>query len=209
MLTSKHKKYWKERKIDWQAHYSSTWDHPHRQIIIQALKSFNWFSLWEVGCASGPNLIRIVKDFPNRQLGGSDVNAEAIELARSTFVNGKFHVESVEDMLISDRATDVVLSDATLIYVDPFKIKRVLHEVLRISRNRVILCEFHSPNLWKRWWFRLKTGYNAYDYQALLEGAGAYDIQMVKIPPAYWPGSTKGDGWYDFGYVIVAKLPNK
>jgi len=207
--TKQQKTWWANRKIDWTKHYSSTWSHPHRDIIVQALKSFNWFSLWEVGCASGPNLLRIIKELPDRQVGGNDVNADAIEVARSTFTNGRFRVESVEDLLLSDSACDVILSDATLIYVDPFKIRKVLHELTRVARTHILLCEFHSRSLWKRWLFRLKTGYNAYDYQSLLEREGAYDIQLVKIPPEYWPGSQKGDGWYDFGYVILAKLPNK
>lgn len=203
--TKQHTKYWSERKINWHEHYSATWNHPHREIIIQLLKTFNWFSLWEVGCASGPNLIRIIKEFPGRQLGGSDLSADAIELARTTFNGGKFHVESAEDLLLSDKAVDVLLADATLIYIGPRKIKKVLNEFTRITRNRIILCEFHSTSFWRRWLLRLRTGYNAYNYQQLLEEAGAYDIQMVKIPKEYWPGTP----WEEWGWIISAKLPIK
>jgi len=205
--TKDHIKYWKDRKINWAEHYTATWNHPHREIIMQALLSFPWFSLWEVGVASGPNLIRIIKELPGRQLGGSDVNADAIEEARKTFVGGKFQVGSVEDILLSDKSVDVMLSDATLIYIDPSKIDKAIKEMIRATRGHLVLCEFHSTSLWKRWLLRLKTGYNAYDYQKLLEKHGAYDIQKVKIPPAYWPGCKPGDGWHDFGYVIMCKLP--
>lgn len=212
MLTSQHKKYWKERKIDWKTAYLDTWDHPHREIIVNALHSFQWRSLWEVGVGAGENLVRILRSYPEEimkylQVGGSDVNTDAITLATKVIKGGHFRVESVEDILLSDKSVDVMLSDATLIYIDPFKIKKVLKELIRVTRNRIILCEFHSPSLWKRWLFRFKTGYNAYDYRRLLEKQGAYDIQMVKIPPEMWPGCKKGDGWYDFGYVILAKLP--
>lgn len=209
--TEQHKKFWQERKIDWEKDYLATWTHPHRQLISWVLSTFHWVSLWEVGCGPGPNLMKIVKDFKPteenpRQLGGSDINPEAIELARKTFVGGRFHVESVEDMLLSDDATDVVLSDAALIYIGPTKIKKALGEIVRITRTRVVLCEFNSTSPWKRLLLRWKTGYNAYDYKELLEELGCYDVQLYKIPPEGWPGSKAGDGWYDFGTIITARV---
>lgn len=201
--TNQHKKYWQERKINWQTDYLDTWEHPHRGLIIYVLSSFHWFSLWEVGCGGGANLMRIIKtkELQGRQLGGSDINEEAIELCRKTFVGGKFHVESSEDLMLSDKSVDVVLSDASLIYIGPRKINKVMSELTRIVRNRIVLCEFHSTSLWKRWWFRWKTGYNAYNYQELLEKNGCYDIQIYKIPKETWPGFP----WETMGHIIVAK----
>lgn len=199
--TKDHREYWKNRKIDWDQAYLSTWDHPHRQLIIWALKTFNWLSLWEIGCGPGANLMKIAKEIPNRQLGGSDINEDAIELARKTFVNGHFRVESVEDLLLSDRACDVILSDATLIYIGPDKIKSTINELKRITRERIVFCELHSNNWWKRWVYRYKTGYNVYNYKKLLENAGFYDVQIAKIPKEYWPGTP----WETFGYIIMAK----
>jgi hypothetical protein len=68
--TSTHKKYWADRKIDWDEHYLKTWDHPHRFVITAFLGTFDWLSLIEVGVGGGANLINILKRFPNRQLGG-------------------------------------------------------------------------------------------------------------------------------------------
>lgn len=203
--TNSHKKYWRERKIDWQAQYLSTWDHPHRQLLVWVLQTIPWISLWEVGCGPGANLVKIVQTFKDRQLGGSDVNEDAIELARKTFSGGKFHVESAENMLLSDDAVDLLLSDATLIYVGPTKIKKTLQEMYRITRNHLVFCEFHSNKWWRRWWLRYKTGYNAYNYIDLLEELGCYDVRTIKIPREYWD-----DGqWGEFGYIITAKLPSK
>lgn len=202
-LTSSRKKYWQERKIDWNTSYLQTWNHPHRQLITWALQSFPWVSLWEVGCGPGANLVRITQELKGKQLGGSDISQDAIELARKTFVGGKFHVESVEDMLLSDKAVDVMLSDATLIYIDPSKIDAVVDEMFRVTRNRIVLCEFHSTSFIDRWLFRLKTGYNAYNWKELLEKHGAYDIQMQKISKDFWDGFP----WSTYGHIIIAKLP--
>lgn len=203
--TKEHKKFWAERKIDWKTQYLDTWNHPHRQLISWTLQAFPWLSLWEVGCGPGANLAKIVSDMPGKQLGGSDVNPEAIALASKTFIGGKFHVESVENMLLSDKAVDVVLSDATLIYIGPTKINSVLEELVRIGRNHIVLCEFHGTSWWKRVLLRYRTGYNAYNYVKLLEKAGCYDIQMGKIPVEYWAGTP----WEEWGYIITAKLPQK
>lgn len=209
--TSQHRNWWAVRKIDWTKDYLATWDHPHRQLISWVLSTFNWVSLWEVGCGPGPNLMKIVKDFKPtlenpRQLGGSDISPDAIEVAKSTFQGGRFHVESVEDLLLSDDSVDVILSDATLIYIGPEKIKKAIHELTRTARTRVVLCEFNSTSWWKRLKLRIKTGYNAYDYKKLLEAEGCYDVQLYKLPPDAWPGSKPGDGWYDFGYLITARV---
>lgn len=200
--TAGHKRFWKERKIDWAKDYLSTWDHPHRNLLVWVLKSIPFVSLWEVGCGPGANLVKITKEIPSKQLGGSDVNEDAIELARKTFTGGRFHVEGVEDLLLSDKSVDVVLSDATLIYIGPAKIKKALGECTRIARNHIILCEFSGGNWFKRLIFRIKTGYNAYDYPKLLEEMGCYDIRSFKIPKEFWDGTP----WTEWGYIIIARV---
>lgn len=212
--TKAHKEYWRDRKIDWVQSYLTgidpatnrpMWDHPHRTLLTWVLKSYNWVSLWEVGCASGANLVKFTKEFTGKQYGGSDVNPDAIETAKKTFNGARFHVESVEDLLMSDASVDVVLSDATLIYIGPNKIDQAMHEITRVARNNILLCEFHEKNPWKRLWLRIKTGYNSYDYQKLLERHGCYDITIIKIPKDFWPGFP----WEKHGYIISARVTKK
>jgi len=203
--THQHKRYWAERKIDWNQAYLQTWNHPHRFLISRVLQTFNWLSLIEIGCGSGPNLVNIVKTLGGKNLGGVDVNADAIELARKTFKDGLFQVGSGDNMMLSDKSTDVVLSDACLIYVDPFQIRRYLKEVKRVTRNHVVLCEFHSKSFFQRLKLRIGSGYNAYDYKKLLEKEGFYDITIFKIPKEAWPGTP----WEEFGHIITAKVPKR
>lgn len=199
--TQQHKKFWSERKIDWEKDYLATWDHPHRGLITYVLNSLNWYSLYEVGCGAGANLKRIIRDLPReKQLGGMDINPDAIEVCKKTFVGGHFMVGTVDELLMSDKACDIVLSDAALIYIGPTKIKKAIHELTRVARKHVVLCEFHGGSWWQRLLFRLKTGYNAYDYRKLLEEAGCYDIRIVKIPKEAWDGTP----WTEWGYIIVA-----
>lgn len=204
--TKDHLEYWQNRKIDWDASYLQTWNHPHRYLITHVLKSFNWYSLFEIGCGAGANLVNIVKQIPERQVGGIDINADAIALAEQTFKGGSFKVGDALDIMMSDKGTDVLLSDMCLIYAGPKKIHEYIKEIKRVTRNRVLFCEFHHESLWKRWWLRLRTGYNAYDYKKLLKKHGFYDIQVWKIPEESWPG---GNPQKTFGYIILAKVPRR
>lgn len=212
--------YWRNRKIDWKAHYLDTWTHPHRQRIIQVLKTFFWGSLMEVGCGPGPNLIAILDDIRKHseewpslreglkgvQLGGFDVNEDAIALAKKAFTDGLFKVCPADDLMLSDKATDVTLTDMCLIYVGPFKIDKHILELKRISRNHVIFCEFHSRSLLRRLWIKLTTGYNVYNYFSLLSKHGFYDILSYKLTPEDWPGCEKQKG---LRHIFLARVPKR
>lgn len=200
--TKQHKKYWEERDIDWKQAYTSTWNHPHRGLITWMLKTIPFGSLWEVGCGAGANLVRIFKEIPNKQLGGSDINADAIKVCREIFKGGLFHVESGDNLLMSDNSVDVMLSDMTLIYVAPWDICRYLREFKRVGRVAVVLVEFHSRSFWKRWWTRIRTGYHVHDYRYLLEKEGFYDIMIQKIPNEYWPADNNSE----FRHIITARI---
>jgi ubiquinone/menaquinone biosynthesis C-methylase UbiE len=208
--TKNHTDYWANRKINWVDHYAKTWDHPHRQFMIDKLKTMRWVSVIEVGCACGPNLMRIVSQFPRADVGGVDINADAINTAREwfdqifkgTLRRSWFKVNSGDDIMISDDSTDIILTDMTLIYVGPRKIKKYLAEMKRVTRNHIMLMEFHSRNPLKRLWLKLKSGYNSYDYRKLLEEQGFYNIQVDKLPPELWDNHNPQK---DFAYLITAQ----
>lgn len=205
--TTKHQAdYWRTRKIDWKVSYQDTWNHPHRFLISGILKTFDWYSLMEIGCGAGANLLNITKTIGNRQLGGTDINADAIELCNQTFKGGMFKVGSGDDVMMSDKSTDITLTDMYLIYIGKWKIKKYLTELKRITRKRVVLCEFYSPSWWDRFKIKVGSGYNAHDYVKLLKELNFYDIIKVKIPSQAWPG-----GGYQgtYGYVITAKVPKR
>lgn len=202
--TKNHKDYWKNRKLDWKKEYLDTYNHPHRKILVNILKQLPWMSLMEIGCASGPNLVAIIKAIPGRQVGGIDVNPEAIELAQKTLQGGFFKVNSADDIMMSDKSTDIVLSDMTLIYADRRNIHKYIKEMKRIARNHVLLCEFHSDNWWNRLALKWNSGYNAYNWEKLLKKHNFRDVSLYKIKEDEWPG---GNPQKTFGYIILAKVP--
>lgn len=201
--TKTHSKYWEERKIDWNQSYLSTWNHPHRDMIADILGRMKWHSLFEIGCGPGPNLVNIIKRYPNKMVGGVDVNADAIKLANETFGGGIFKVGSLDDIMMSDKSTDVILSDMALIYISD--INKAIKEIKRIGRHYVVLCELHSENWFKRLWLKLRSGYHAYNYKTLLKKHDFEDITTIKIPPEVWDGKPQRP----FGYIILARIPRR
>lgn len=203
--TKQWRTWWCARKIDWVASYQN-WNHPHRFLISALLSRFPWISLFEVGVGGGANLINILQHFKNKQLGGCDVNPEAIATVSKTLTGGLFKVSSVEDIMLSDSSTDIILSDMCLIYLGHRRIHQAIKEIRRVARNRIVLCEFHSSSLYKRLKLRYTSGYNAYDYRQLLKRHDFYDIELYKISEQAWPG---GEPQKSYGYLITAKVPKR
>lgn len=195
-----HLGYWSARQMDWKTCYLDTWEHPHRQMIVDALREFEFESVLEVGCASGPNLFRIAREFPGVRLSGTDVNADAIETARR-YLAGDLRLGTLAQANFPARCADVVLTDMVLIYVE--QIEEMLAQIRRLARKRVVLCEFHSEHNWERAALKWATGYRAYDYPALLRAHGFREIEISKIPRESWPG---GRTQRRFGYLITASV---
>ena len=203
--TKSQTKYWEDRSIDWEKEYFKTWDHPHRFIITAILKGMDWYSLMEIGVGGGANLANIINYIPNKRLGGIDVNEKAIELCQKKFKSGYFKVGSAEDIMMSDKSTDVLLSDMTYIYVGPFKIKKCIEELRRVARSEVLLCEFYEPNFFKRIWLYLKEGYFFYNWPKLLQKYGFYDIMVVPMPEKAWEGGLQSK----YNFIIKAEVPKR
>ena len=202
--TKQHAKWWLNRKIDWKKEYLDTTNHPHRFFILDILKNLRFISIMELGCGSGPNLVNIIRYFKGKQIGGVDINPEAIALANKTFNGGVFQVSPLDNIMMSDKSTDISLTDMTLIYIGGRRIKAHLKEIKRITRDYVVLCEFHSESWWDRSVLWLKTGYFAHNYKKLLNKLDFYDIKYIKMPKEAWPDDPLQD---KFRFVIVAKLP--
>lgn len=202
-LTSRHVNYWRKRKINWQQAYHTP-DHPHRELIIKALKRIKFGSIVEAGCASGANLFKIRQNFQGVEVGGIDISEDAIKTALALLGDcAVLEQGNITKMFLSDKCADVLLTDACLIYIDPFNIDKVIKEIKRVGRSHVLMVEFHSSSWIKRQALRIFGGYNAYNYKKLLSKHGFSQIEMLKLREKDWPG---GEPWRSFGYIISAKI---
>ena len=194
--------YWQRRKIDWKNRYLATYSHPHRELISRVLATFTWMSLLEIGCGPGANIYNIISHFKGKQIGGIDINEDAINLAKQTFNGAFLKVGNTEDIMMSDKSVDVVLSDMCLMYIrHPDK---AIKEIMRVARTHIVFCELHSDSFYGKIKLLFKEGYCAHNYQKLLEKHGFYDIMIMKIPLECWPD---GNPQKTYGYIIRAKVP--
>lgn len=196
MFTHKHTKFWKERKINWEQDYllaPGAMNHPHRDLILKRLSELQWRSLLEVGCGAGANLVRIKQQWPAAEVGGIDINKDAVLTVGKYIKDAKYlDVGDPRDIMMSDNSVDVVMSDACLIYMGPLAVRKALKDMKRVARNYLVLCELHSE---KKVWF---SRYNIHNYKKLLEDLDCFDIRIEKI--TNWPGTP----WQDYGHIISA-----
>ncbi len=172
--------------------YRASVSHPHRQLIIGALKEMPFRNLLEIGCCNGPNLINIRLNFPLAFLKGEDINREAINDA-AKYLQAEFDVIKLPEIAASDKSYDVVLADAVLMYVED--IDKALQEMKRVARKTVIIFDWFTEDERK-----INHSYTR-DYKKRLKDLGFTNIQIK--PLLTWPS----ENWIKYGRFITAQVP--
>ena len=203
-------RWWARRKIA--EGYWNNREHPSKEFLVGRIAAFSPIhSILEVGCASGPNLYLIAREFPNAEVWGIDINTAAIkygneQFAKEGMLNVKLLAGKADELgQFQDRSFDIVFTNALLTHISPDKIKEIMEGMVRITRRALLLMEWHSFETLHRdhmagahSWIR--------DYVALLKQFIREDqIKVIKIPEGVWP--SKGwqrFGWQRFGAVIEA-----
>lgn len=201
-------KYWRERdskdnRRDWRYEcdnwlddYKKSVEHPHRSLIIDALRDIPAASILEVGCNTGPNLYRISEEYEDTKLAGIDVNRPSILAAREFLrPHIDLKVANVTGIPHKDDSYDVVISDAVLLYVGPRRIKKALDELDRVAKKAIILIEWDSHSIKGK----LKDFHWTYNYKNLL-GRRGFKVTKTKITKKHWPT----ESWSKNGYLFKA-----
>jgi len=201
--------YWKYRlnfEGDWkQGDYKDSVDHPHREEIIKILKSIPDIfgkSILEIGCNSGPNLIKIKNNFPMGQLAGIDISERAIKEGQRLLPEADLRVGTADKLPWSDKSFDIVLADAVLMYVGPDKIINTIGEMIRVAKDIIIIVDFH--NFGDDIFGKINGGHWSRNYIKLFEKFGL-KAKTIKITKEMWPSYT----WEKYGYFIIVDLNEK
>lgn len=204
--------YANQNQKEWLESYWQSKNHPHRYFLIQHLSRYAPIkNILEIGCNCGPNLYLLAKKFPQATIQGIDINHLAVEFGRQHFK--KLGINNVQLEIgqanqldkFSDKSFDIIMTDAVLIYIAPDKIKKVIQEMLRVSKKALVFLEQHQKfsrkderglgvyqlGLWQR------------NYRRLLgQFLPQEKIKLTKLPPKLWPDKN----WSQAGYVIEALL---
>lgn len=130
------------KKAGWADHYFGSRDLLSRSAVLDALREFEWHSLLEVGCNSGPMLRRVLDEFPARQVTGMDVNPVAIEAAQRLVPEGTYLCADLMKWFPSqDEQWDIVMTHYTLAYVAPPDLKAVLMRMAQTARKGLVMAE--------------------------------------------------------------------
>lgn len=197
--------YWRFRRCkgDWkEGGYWESVDHPHRQVIIDILKKKypdGNFSLAEIGCNSGPNLINLEQHFAfiPPHTAGIDINCKAVEEGKEQELNIQYG--KADKLPWPDKSFDVALADAVCMYIGPRKIRKVIEEMIRVAKEMIVIVDFHKADGDVKG--HIELGHWVRDYQALFAEYG-YKAKLRKITKEMWPSYS----WEKLGYFITVDL---
>jgi SAM-dependent methyltransferase len=184
--------------------------HPHRAVLLEAIGRYAPFSsVLEVGCHTGANLLVLARAFPHADLVGVDVNSRAIAfgrraLARAGVTRARLSVARADDLRhLSDRAVDLTITDATLMYVGPDKIRRAVAELVRVTRRAVICNEWHVAQGVGEQASRWHDMHWLHDYPQIFRSSPRVaGVAAERLPAGlYGPGD-----WDRYGTMITAEL---
>lgn len=194
------RKDWRNGGENWVEEYVRSKDHPHRQLIVNALKHFKPFeSVFEIGCNAGPNLARIHELYPNVRLAGIDASYHAARYADDLVPTAEIRVGSMYELPFDNKEFDVGLTDAVLLYADPKEALKALTELKRVTRLGLILVEWFSET------DEVKDHHWARNYPEILKRFGYEMVEERRLTEADWP--TKK--WQEHGRLFVFQVPSK
>jgi ubiquinone/menaquinone biosynthesis C-methylase UbiE len=150
----------------------------------------------------------LAKRFPDAEIRGIDINSMAVQKGNEWFTqedisNVKLFVGKADDLRqFRDKSFDVVFTDAVLIYIGPDKIKKVIEEMLRVTRKALIFLEWHCFDS-KCNTLGVYVGHWMRNYVALLKEFVPEDrIKVTKMPKDLW----SDPNWQRWGGVVEVVL---
>lgn len=184
---------WPYTDRDWIEGYKESVKHPHRQEVLGILRELAPFdTLLEVGCSAGPNLALIQEAFPSAILTGIDPNPDSVERAMVPNVV----LGDVRNLPIMVRY-DVILADASLMYVTPEEIREVMNKLALVARDAVVIVDRYNPSKLGE----VTGGVWGRDYETLLKERG-FRVESRPMTEESWPTSKN---WQLYGRYFIGQ----
>lgn len=181
---------------------------PSNSYLWDRLDLSTMNSFLELGSNSGNRLIEIASRFPNKTFVGVDINNSAVTLGNEWVVS--HGIENLEFMhaditspefylSLRNRKFDCVVTWATLIYVHPLRIGKLLQFIAEITSKRIVLIEQNDPHLQRfpkylgvpvrhePTWVR-----NYQKIFSVINVDRSLDLKLIPVPREIW---LPGGGW--------------
>lgn len=176
----------------------------HRKGLVSIISTFDDIdSVFELGCAAGPNLRLLRSKLPQANLSGSDINHHCVATGNKFFTsNGDlkshlYHKSSDQLDFIEDKTIDVSFTQGCLLLLPPSKISSTLEELFRISRKGLVLHEYHNGDAVKGYF---DEGRWVYNYVRLIQDICPHAKTEI------FASSFRGGSWDTYGKIIKITL---
>jgi ubiquinone/menaquinone biosynthesis C-methylase UbiE len=172
--------------------------------ILQVVDTERIVKVLEVGSGYGANLITLSRNALGSNFTGIDVSQASLDLGREYIEKigiTDIHLRLGEACLLpfDDNSFDLVIVDAVFLYIEPQDFQKALSEILRVSRNYIVLVELHAYNVGKG--KKIRDGY-LYDFDSALRKVSGIQFKLKKIPP-----NVRSAGrWLSFGHLCFINL---
>jgi ubiquinone/menaquinone biosynthesis C-methylase UbiE len=205
--TSDWERYWRKRKngrdwhfkqTNWIDGYWNSREHPHRELLTNAIVKYNPKTILEIGCASAPNIALLNERLPKANIVGIDINENAINRARyelKMYENIHLYDMPMDTMNFADGYFDVVFTDAVMIYIGKDKIANVMDNIKRITTKAVIFLERHLDRVGSEGYYKDGLWYRDY-IKLAREYFPNSKVNITKISEDIWKE------WSEHGYLI-------
>lgn len=171
---------------------------PRRKWLAKIILFYRPKSVLEIGCNEGANLREIHKLNPKIKLAGIDINANAVNYAKSTLPDANIICGSIYDIdkYFKEKEFDLIFSMGVLIHIPPEMLRDVRDKIIYLAKNAIVHCEEHSinpeiksidkttgKNIGHRWshdYYDLYKNYNIKIYNNVVDaGGGAHHLMVI------------------------------
>jgi hypothetical protein len=145
---------WASKDVASAEEYWATRNLPVKTFLARSVFNLDFYprGILEIGSNCGANLYHLAKKFPDSEIVGTDISKVAIQKGNTWFMQeGITNVRLIsckaeELNQFNDKYFDVVFTFAVLIYIGPDKIERVMKEIVRVAKRRLILIEAYGTD---------------------------------------------------------------
>lgn len=187
----------------------STFDLPHRKILLKYMKMMFKFDasidVLDVGGGLGSNVINCAGQFTNCSFEVLEIQKKAIEVGQA-FANSKkmfnihFTNADVRFYNFPNDKYDLIFVDAVFLYLNDIESKMLLRNLIRSTKKYLIIVDFNVSNRFLRTTYRIRDGYIHNFYKSL----SSEPIQKIKISQIGESGFT--GRWAHFGSIIEIEI---
>lgn len=116
--------------------------------LFQSIIRFNPKNILDIGSGTGYLANKLARQFPAAKVTGIDISAEMVRVAKERYArnNLTFMVGDAEEMILSERSFDLVVSNASFQWMDLSKVAKKLSRLL-VPGGQLIFSTFGPGTL--------------------------------------------------------------